>query len=193
MMSYYYDTIVFSYFYFVRNQEDDYYPIKILQKQKQDLYTSLFVVEEFFHTNIKDGSWKQYLGNNTDIPMQKINVTDLIEDFLEYKTIFKTGELDLKNIESKFYALLDELKKKFDLPKDYEKGKGGKVPKIMDLFHLIAADEFGCSYFLTADPEFVNLEKVSLRGILKNLNKIVILNNVKDAPTLSVQREIPIV
>ena len=169
MQSYYFDTITFSNFYFLDKLESEYHPANLLAKGLRPK-VSIFVIQEFFHANIQKGEPERVfrLKNPADI-------TQSANDVIKYISKFDIENVDEKWIQSRFYDLLVELESKINYSTKYIKNTKADVPKIMDLFHLIVADELKCSYFLTFDREFECLNNIGLNKFFTNLTEIKLL------------------
>lgn len=150
----YYDTGVFLYFFFVKEditQSNDYYYLN----SKLEKHISLFVLEEFLHTVQRDGKDALPQKYQTEGAYKTfIDVWDKLDSFVGP---FKQTVVDLQKVKVDLYKFVNMIRlANIDLIAEQR-----NAIEFMDWFHLLAADQAGCNTFLTTDTHFNFLRKLA--------------------------------
>lgn len=167
----YYDTIVFSYFFYNPNAKNKYSPI-----QSSDIspIISFFSIEEFLHVNLR----------NRDSGFgQSRKYYELWEDLELLRPFFEVFNVEMTVIDEVFKRMMSRII-------NYAQTSGldynllyqnHNIPEMMDIVHLVTADVAGAVTFITADKKFEFFEPIQDLP-LKNVTEIIILDRADFDP-----------
>lgn len=165
-MVHYYDTIVFSYFFYNPKVKNRFSPIDNAQITPA---ISFFSIEEFLHTNFKLNA------SNWGNPKKYYELWEELELF---RPFFETiNDIKMEDLNTNFSKMISRIinhanQKGLDYNTLYSEHR---IPEMMDIVHLIIADMAGASFFITADGKFAFFEDITDLP-LKNVTEVIILD-----------------